>query len=83
MGEANRYEAAYLELKQLGNTNGINSKQLKDMIRDKKRDIPTIVSFNGSGFDLHFLVRAICDNPEYIMEREPKMINKSSSLVVF
>lgn len=33
----------------------------RNLINQIKQHTPTLVSFNGSGFDLHFLVKKICD----------------------
>jgi len=39
----------------------------KNALAQIKRDIPTLISFNGSGFDLHFLVRELCNTPDFIV----------------
>ena len=42
------------------------------MISEIKLKVPTIVTFNGSGFDLHFLVKKLCDIRGFTVERNIK-----------
>ena len=53
------------------------------LVKKLKKEIPTIVGFNLSGFDLHFLVQKYLNDPVASARFKTNLIYKGTSLIFF
>ena len=53
------------------------------LVKKIKKEIPTVVGFNLSGFDLHFLVQKYLNDPVASARFKTNLIYKGTSLIFF